>query len=619
MIENQIDLKSIQDLRGMKFFIPDYQRGYRWTKQQVDDLLDDIWEFMNNGNGGWYSLQPVVVKKRGPKGEIKSFKEELEGILKIDNDTDVIKKTSELLNSFEDWKDWEVVDGQQRLTSLFIVLKYLDKDNDLFSIEYETRNVEDGNSSEFLNNITAKTESKASDNIDYYHMLHTYKAVEKWFGEGGKNLTNESKDEFMKTILNKVQVIWYEITENAIEVFTRINSGKIPLTNAELIKALFLNSSNFNDADSKNLRLKQLEISSEWDRIEYSLQDDSFWLFLNKDNDDLPTRIEFIFHLMYQLEKDDLVDKSKREDFDKVHGNDNYSTFRFFNHKFNGNSKGEYTEKIVTDTWVKIKKCYQTLQEWYENRELYHKVGYLITMGVDIIKIVKEWEGKTKEQFKQWLNQRIYSFVKDLDLDKLEYRHGENVRKVLLLHNIQTLLQNENESTLFPFDRFKNEKWDIEHIHANATEVRVSKDELKEWLEKNFVETNDEQRDEKMDELIQLILDEKPYEEDSISDIITYVLGGEDNSLGNLCLLDSKTNRSYKNDGFKVKRKEIIKREKAGTFIPICTRNLFMKYYSDEVKSLELWSESDRSAYLKDIEDKLKHYLPEKNQKKYEK
>lgn len=40
-----IDLRLISDLLGMKFYIPSYQRGYRWTDQQVKDLLNDINEF----------------------------------------------------------------------------------------------------------------------------------------------------------------------------------------------------------------------------------------------------------------------------------------------------------------------------------------------------------------------------------------------------------------------------------------------------------------------------------------------------------------------------------------------------------------------------------------------
>ncbi len=46
--------KPIAELLGMNFLIPSYQRGYRWTKQQVEDLLDDINSFtplpINNSN-----------------------------------------------------------------------------------------------------------------------------------------------------------------------------------------------------------------------------------------------------------------------------------------------------------------------------------------------------------------------------------------------------------------------------------------------------------------------------------------------------------------------------------------------------------------------------------------
>ena len=64
MDRNLIELKSISDLQGMVFFIPSYQRGYRWTQQQVKDLLNDVNEF-NDDNNGFYCIQPLVVKKRG--------------------------------------------------------------------------------------------------------------------------------------------------------------------------------------------------------------------------------------------------------------------------------------------------------------------------------------------------------------------------------------------------------------------------------------------------------------------------------------------------------------------------------------------------------------------------
>lgn len=59
---NDITLKSVRNLLGMKFFIPSYQRGYRWTEQQVKDLLNDIKEFIDNGTNNIYCIQPLVVK-----------------------------------------------------------------------------------------------------------------------------------------------------------------------------------------------------------------------------------------------------------------------------------------------------------------------------------------------------------------------------------------------------------------------------------------------------------------------------------------------------------------------------------------------------------------------------
>jgi hypothetical protein len=172
------------------------------------------------------------------------------------------------------------------------------------------------------------------------------------------------------------------------------------------------------------------------------------------------------------------------------------------------------------------------------------------------------------------------------------------------------MLNNENETTRFPFDRYKKESWDVEHIHAIATEVKVKKEKLAEWLKNNFIKTENH-KNEELNKQIEDIKSGNTIGEIKFEAIISYVLGEEDNSLQNLCLLDSRTNRSYKNDSFKEKRKKIIKREKEGTFIPICTKNVFMKYYSDNPSSFELWTFEDREAYLSDIKETLKNYLPQ--------
>lgn len=298
MTENFITLKVVNEILSENFFIPAYQRGYRWTSQQVKDLLNDIAEFtpkenLETGEKTWYCLQPVIVKQIEDK--------------------------------------WDVIDGQQRLTTIFLILNYLNQGyaenrrKRLFSLEYETRN----GSEDFLKNKLSE-ENIDDSNIDYFFISSAYQAIAKWFTEKGQNFDISN---FESKFLFSTKVIWYEIVQNdAIEIFTRINLGKIPLTNAELIKALFLNSSNFEDKkDNSKIRLKQLEIASEWDRIEYSLQDDSLWYFLNNTESDFATRIEYVFDL--------IADKPKEVE-------DEYFTFRYFSEKFK-----QKTEKEIISNW----------------------------------------------------------------------------------------------------------------------------------------------------------------------------------------------------------------------------------------------------------------------------
>ena len=123
MEENKIELKSVSELLGMKFFIPNYQRGYRWTEQQVKDLLNDIWEFSKKKKQEYefYCLQPLVVKRKD------------EDVLNSIKAATSIEEVETLLKG-----SWEVIDGQQRLTTLFIILSVLEEKS-LYSIEYETR------------------------------------------------------------------------------------------------------------------------------------------------------------------------------------------------------------------------------------------------------------------------------------------------------------------------------------------------------------------------------------------------------------------------------------------------------------------------------------------------
>jgi uncharacterized protein with ParB-like and HNH nuclease domain len=556
MENNSISIRTINDLLKSNFFIPSYQRGYRWTEQQVTQLLNDIHEFspkeiQNSKEKTWYCLQPVVVKKKG------------------DN-------------------EWEVIDGQQRLTTIFLILHYLNQGyvenrrKKLFGLKYETRE----NSADYLQK-ELNGETINDTNIDYYFISSAYKTICDWFKNKGEQFdvnTFESKLNFA------TKVIWYETSaeDDSIDIFTRINSGKIPLTNAELIKALFLNSSNFPNADTEKLRLKQLEIASEWDRIEYALQDDSFWYFINENENKLATRIEFIFNLMSGKSNDD-----------------KYSTFHFFNEKFKTKS-----EKEVNDNWQEIKKCFQNLEEWYNDRELYHKVGYLITVGISIKDIFKGRESKNKSDFKKWLDEKM-KIVCEKDIEDLEYgQDNAQLIKILLLHNICTTLKSEDISLRFPFDKYKNKKnggWSLEHIHAQNSESISEMNEFKDWIK---VIDKNELTDE-IKERVKKIDTNTPQDEITklVSDISNLFGELDVHSIDNMALLSKNDNSKLNNGLFPVKRERIIGLEKNGAFIPIATKKVFQKYFDGCTKQLSKWEKKDREAYLTDIKETLKNYL----------
>ena len=112
---NAISIKPIKDLFGLKFFIPNYQRGYRWDAQQAIDLLEDISAFMKKTNGNpseIYCIQPLVVQSK-----------EEDNLLEDVRRAESIEKVKELLQS----SSWSVIDGQQRLTTIYLILSCLGK------------------------------------------------------------------------------------------------------------------------------------------------------------------------------------------------------------------------------------------------------------------------------------------------------------------------------------------------------------------------------------------------------------------------------------------------------------------------------------------------------------
>ena len=596
-LTSHLVLKSVNQLFEYSFFIPSYQRGYRWTDTQVIQLLKDVWDFAKNPpqqeqgkEKPFYCLQPIVVKKRNEK-------------------------------------EWEVIDGQQRLTTIYLILKNLEnqieRDQKNFSqISYETRFATQNciGSEDFLKNVE-KYEKYADQNIDFFHIFKAYQTIHNWFQEKA----NSSEDAapravFAPILLRDTKVIWYEVEENesndSIDIFTRLNIGKIPLTNAELIKALFLQKGNFSE---EKATLKQLQIASEWDNIEKTLQDDAIWYFLYNPENPLKydNRIEYIFDLM--------KGRTKESEY--------YHTFNEFYQDFTSNFSDNKPD--IDKIWLKIKRYFLTFEEWYKDYELFHYVGYLIDCGISI-NIIKDAAIIPKNKFKEeYLKSEIRKQVK-CQIDGIEYG-DKYIKRVLLLFNILTVLETQKSDMRFPFHKYKSEDWDIEHI-CSQTDRTISVPKRMSWVddillyfagstdssnvEKYIIELNE--NDEKKKEikvictsLINLKKTEK-IENDQFEKTFKLVQKHfkedtpmeDKNSISNLALLDSATNRSYGNSFFPIKRKRIIENDSKGIFVPIATKNLFLKYYSKKLGEVMYWNKEDAKDYLDAIKKTLKDYLP---------
>jgi uncharacterized protein with ParB-like and HNH nuclease domain len=645
-MDNKINLFSISELLERNFYIPSYQRGYRWTKQQVEDLLNDVYTFAikpNKSPKEFYCLQPIVIKPHQWER------------IKPDGVTEKIE-------------GWELVDGQQRITTIRILLSYFIKTHligktfkeryskDVFSIDYETRN----DSEQFLSNIIEDDNSS----IDFYHISQAYTTIDNWIKEKVKKeklMLDDICDSILRTLVYNsknqksegvVQVIWYQIEDgkNPIDTFIRINLGRISLTNAELIKALFLQEGNFGADKNELAKLRQLEIANEWDRIENTLQDDDFWWFLNKGENKKPSRIEFIFDLIKSVSiKNDpelkyresnpagLEERKKTNpSIEETIGTDQYATFRFFSQRFDG--KSDF--KLIKNEWGIVTDYFNTFLEWYNNPVWYHYIGFLIYCGENIVELfdLTHSRSSTKEDITIELEKRAkarfvgvkWAIDEDkqpyLDLSYSKAKQKQLIKELLLLMNIKYVIEQcESKSIIFkfPYKSFKEEQWDVEHIDSFTENPLIDKPTQIEWLTTSMSDLQDTEefkKDLKLAERIKSFIgDEKSKESfESIQGEIIRIAGEETNdellknNIGNLSLLSAEINRSYGNALFPTKRRIILEKDMNGTFIPIWTKNLFLKYFDLKAGSRTKWNEADIKKYRKIIADKLEVFLPAK-------
>ena len=655
-MDNSIKQYAIGELLdGRYFYIPSYQRGYRWTEKQVGDLLRDLLCFANDfANEGkekkqdqFYCLQPVIARPITDEDKLKSMfgTEYNEGILSHGV--------------------WKIIDGQQRLTTIFLLYRYLldqkgwnaetlkeeEDGKELYHICYATR---DG-STKFLEGLTMKTikdndEDILRDNVDYFHMANAFKYISEWIKTDGKTINiryqlggslDNIRNSFFK-LLNgmsdtkggSVQILWYEIEEvkekNNIKEFQKINTGKIRLTDAELIKGLFLLKKNFTSGDKY---IKQSELALEWEYIENTLHANNFWYFLQKKGYDMPNRIDLLFNLIYkknalkEIPETEWDAKIKEIDAQLMDARQS-EIFRFYYNRFEG-KMGEELQHEVAIAWDEVMELFRTLDDWFCTPSIYNYIGLLSQCGEDLCRLILHFEympeTTCRDDFEKYLKERISYHLRGTKVDDENkqilntYNKDHNtIYKLLLTLNIHLLneqnqkLESESDVYKFPFDVLSAQNWDIEHIDSFHTNALKKEKDKQEWIK---IAMADRKNDLKDDELIAL---KQKLDENALDDAIIILKKNAQevevdeeikNTIGNLTLLDAATNRMYGNSLFCTKRRIIIERIKQGVFVPIATQYIFAKFFDDKGTNRSLWTKEDMEAYHKYIYDALKKYI----------
>lgn len=557
LVKSISDVFNDSQLKQMSFNIPDYQRGYEWGENNVRLLLEDLKKFLdkiyNSDNDKFlddklfYCLQHITIIKK-------------------DNG----------INEY-----YNVVDGQQRLTTIAIILSYFGK-TDLLNgkLKYSSRE----ETGEFLNNeIFTRNYWERNDNNDVKHKDEFYiraaaNMVQTWDKEQQWNSDNERK-RFVDILLYRTKLIVNDVSGNEEMIFANINGAKAELDGADLLRAVQIthsskekyeitHSDNSNEVNEFRVKMGMLldEINNWCGQKDVRiflgrfLKDDSF----EKSGFNVKLYpINYLYRMMYEIH----------------HENNIAFDFRFFEYGLDIKGNGGCDDNW--EMYIELKRIYGFVRDWYENNEIYHYLSYLFSnfkSKVDFVAIYKLWENSEgKSSFIVELKKKISEFILEIytneggnneesakeelkkyltDLKSSWYEDREQLFRILILLDV---IYSCKSKYRLPINYFVSIGEDIEHIGCQTPNEEDLNNKAK-WLEyiKKLSDYKFDIDKYRLDELERL-LKEKEVIDDVTSKIIDELNSYGLNSIGNLVLLHSSQNRSYRNASFNTKKSIIIK------------------------------------------------------------
>ena len=579
-------------LCGKKYAIPPYQRGYKWEKQDIERLLQDINDFIPNDELDlFYCLQNITLVE---KGEV-----------------------------------FNVVDGQQRLTTLTVILSYfgeypLINDKLCYNVREETErflckyifkesNIRDFESWEGF--LKATSEEDDYDFQDIFYLFTAYKTVQNWFKERPQ-VEGIMKDK----VLNHLKLI-VNLPKNIDEqeLFENLNGKRVPLDGADLIRALIITRVAKTEVGELDDTTKQNVLINER-RVKIGLMLDTinlWWTDSNKQD------------YFRQFTKEAKISDTSSVKFDeKTYPINNlYKLYCLVYNK--GVLNMDFFEKKSTEEafLLDLQILQRTMENWYNDSQLYHHILFTSIHASDSNKekgltkltfsdFYQTWKEFHRKDFIRWMKQRIARCEPfddllgqtDISLEENERKAKEEnwfdnklVSVSTLLDIISILSTNSNGRLAAKY--FKAHKEDLEHIFPQTPIGDKVKDKDKQTLIlKQYLGIIN-----KLSQAEKIIIKDEDIDWDNIewrngikeqiNNLITELI--PINSLGNMCVLHESVNRGYGNDFFLEKRIDIMRKSQKGYFIRPHVYDAFNKIFVErqedtiDMASMTKWDKDD--------------------------
>jgi hypothetical protein len=567
------------------FHIPAYQRGFKWAtgpNGAVTVLLGDLWNAFEKQEDEYY-LQYITVKP-----------------LHLESGGCFL----------------EVIDGQQRLTTLSILLSVLNlsqpentdannialdkldyaiRENFFSEFIYQKENLQKISESDWDGFISDDPERLDRQDIFYLHGAIT--ECSKFFKDKTKELPQFQTYllKFVKLIVNSVEQHIQSET-----VFKNLNSNKVPLSETELIKALFITKVGRNSVHSAESNFREvmevrLGLSRMWEDIQQwsqSAEVASFYF----DVKSAP------LHELLKLTA--MAMGAKQSDLGISPSSSDNQLFNFFSQQ--PSSQNSFAHLISIQ---------KQLKDWFDTDKIYHLIGFC--------RFAKNSEYKRLSFLHSCLAQptkiALRSFLAEKKSELLFGKNADSDDETALLKNLKygeddkqihaVLLAlsvfPKNVSRRFDFDSFKRQDWSLEHVFPQTPEGKGHR--LTDVEKTNIRDISNEE-----DGVIELLLKkkERSSEEQKVYVSAMKATGTIDN-IGNMCLLTGGSNSALGCMFFEGKRYKVLELIQKGSFVPKHTFDVFSKMIKGLDSDLKQWSKPDIEGHaqyiattiLEDIKD----------------